>query len=1033
MYASVTESVDVLYNDINHRREFATLKNSEKTNTDNTFEFRAHQYFISRYVNPNTPHTRVLLKHGTGSGKTLSAIKIAEPFIAANRQVIVIGFDASKNRFKDDLIHYPELGYVEQEQIDELNRLESIAAVSHDPAIEKQAKDYKSRLMKRTKRYSFYGYQEFINKIFGINKTTTDNPEINFLLIQSFRGALIVCDEIHRTYNAYEMNNWGESIQFVLNLLGNDVYAVFMSATPLNNSNEIYDLLKLLSNPPTQMDDISIYMRMPFSQHGAIRDKVLAKTSIGHNVEHLSDSEIAQIIKGKISYLPVTGLSDMPARIIEGESITGIKYLKFIRCNMSPIHAAATHVLVDTNTNTEREMKTYYLRDIGFDLPTGITDIRTFASINSKESKEWFKERGIVPHVEIKKMTFSGEFMKRENIAKYSTKYAKLLDDIFVCKGKILIYHHRIQISGGLFIAEMLKTNGIIGEDDHENNETMCVLCHRPLGDLCHAKGRLKKHKQQGQQGLRPSDPLSPNVDLSLTTTIDAMPNENLVAIDCPFKAMRYVIIHSNIPDNITQKSLNRFNSIENTNGDKYKILIGSKKIQEGIDMKAIMYMFIMSVTSNIPSIIQVFGRAIRTGSHNNMPPENRVVRIRIYTSTYDSANHMPNGIEEENYLAKVNDYITIQHYEKILHENAIDAYIYDIEGKLNNVAIRDDLGSLPISMIPRTVELKHNTTYIALDYFRDEIATMTVILKRLLNRQRVWKLEDLWQTLIKQPGTPNPATFDKKNFAILLKGSKLSITIVGDILIYTFKAEVETYSRTKKTADIIYISNPKQFDKSAMNNDLMKSKCYDIIAFANYYERYTLLDHINLVKLIIADLVGTTFANRNNAGALSIDEQKTKKELDYKIKAYQYAFRYVTYGELKKVISYMNLPDNTIIGYKYNDRKMYVTEKLGWECVLSSDIEYNENNIIIGMYDANMKFKIREKKKTDIVDRRQAQTGAVCATRTKGFLAMICRKLQLKVDTNKMKNICDAIKEELLKREERQLNNEKWFYMMPE
>ena len=43
--------------------------------------FHSYQVFVQNFINIHTPYTRLLLKHSTGSGKTLSAIGIAMQFI----------------------------------------------------------------------------------------------------------------------------------------------------------------------------------------------------------------------------------------------------------------------------------------------------------------------------------------------------------------------------------------------------------------------------------------------------------------------------------------------------------------------------------------------------------------------------------------------------------------------------------------------------------------------------------------------------------------------------------------------------------------------------------------------------------------------------------------------------------------------------------------------------------------------------------------------------------------------------------------
>ena len=69
---------------------------------------------------------------------------------------------------------------------------------------------------------------------------------LNVQLLERFKNSLIICDEIHNTYNSLEKNNWGIAIQHILNY-HQSIRAVFLSATIINNyPSEIIDLLNLL-------------------------------------------------------------------------------------------------------------------------------------------------------------------------------------------------------------------------------------------------------------------------------------------------------------------------------------------------------------------------------------------------------------------------------------------------------------------------------------------------------------------------------------------------------------------------------------------------------------------------------------------------------------------------------------------------------------------------------------------------------------------------------------------------------------------
>ena len=143
--------------------------------------------------------------------------------------------------------------------------------------------------------------------------------QINKELLSKFRNSLIICDEIHNVYNSLDKNNWGVAIQYILDN-SPTTRAIFMSATPLNNSpTEIIDLLNLLLPK-----DNKLVKEEFFTQERELKPGALKK--------------ISEYCQGRVSFLRDVNPKYFPRRRILGEHISGIKYLKFIRCPMSKFH-----------------------------------------------------------------------------------------------------------------------------------------------------------------------------------------------------------------------------------------------------------------------------------------------------------------------------------------------------------------------------------------------------------------------------------------------------------------------------------------------------------------------------------------------------------------------------------------------------------------------------------------------------------------------------------------------------------------------
>ena len=75
-----------------------------QSSEETTFQLTPQQKFLKRFLSKNTGNTGILLFHGTGMGKTCSSLNIAENFLNAMRQkVLVICSEIIQQRFKDEI------------------------------------------------------------------------------------------------------------------------------------------------------------------------------------------------------------------------------------------------------------------------------------------------------------------------------------------------------------------------------------------------------------------------------------------------------------------------------------------------------------------------------------------------------------------------------------------------------------------------------------------------------------------------------------------------------------------------------------------------------------------------------------------------------------------------------------------------------------------------------------------------------------------------------------------------------------------
>ena len=248
-----------------------------------------HQLFVQNFLSIHTPYRKLLLFHAVGTGKTLSAWSAAKTFVNEFKKyskdeitpkIFIVGF--TEHLFKMEFTKWVELGFVNNNDINYLSDIKKQYGYQSPEYIKERASIY-ARLSDRKYNgfYKFYGYQELYNKLFikkdGFNMDIEDveidintmldyikdgKIEVNHELLETFENSLLICDEIHNTYNSDEINNYGICIMYITYFTKN-IKSMYMTATPLNNNaREIIDLMNLLSNninefiPADKYDDI---------------------------------------------------------------------------------------------------------------------------------------------------------------------------------------------------------------------------------------------------------------------------------------------------------------------------------------------------------------------------------------------------------------------------------------------------------------------------------------------------------------------------------------------------------------------------------------------------------------------------------------------------------------------------------------------------------------------------------------------------------------------------------------------------------
>jgi len=780
------------------------------------------------------------------SGKTLAAVSIANEFISvykrmyaaavtrigigrrhyveldrATPSVFVLGFSGAKGAFIRELLDFPEFGFISLSEHDQLVKLRQ-SAMSGLPDDMNTLREYTNMIKRRVQNkskdgfYKFFGYDEFVNRLFMTDKISLTDIEtdvnarirngekitlenaineliasgkiqVNQQLVSMFENSLMICDEIHNTYNKDMKNNRGVSIQYILDKVPS-VRFLSMSATPINNSpSEVVELINYLNDTKTQKSDM-------FANPRTLRDDALDK--------------ISKLTFGKVSFLQKVDLKYYPKREFVGKyvrvpvSVAGLQagdeipYIKFTECPMSEFHQHSymDHVARENPANPSEYFTIptdgYSIYDIAFPNPASDT-VGLFRSSDTKNKiqnalSEWRDSKLVYVKKIPSGVSLAGGFLRAENISTYSTKYRKMLDilnEIILSSAgnpdrvsKVMIYHNRVRMSGVLLIQEILRENGYLDEGTEPTDGTVCCVCGKRKIDHEPAVDSTTGNTAALAAG---------NTTGSTSNNTNATPAASVYGHK--FVPSRFIMVHSDIDRTTMEQSITKYNAPDNIHGMRYQILVGSKIMKESYNIKDTQHMILLSMPSDIPTFIQVIGRCVRTNSHSRLPQDQRKVDIHILVSVINSSYPHNSLISPElyRYIDKLNIYRVIQQIEREINKTTIDADIHrDIimspelmkqyfpNGSTVPV---DTLGNLyfePAYKLPVIKAQDLNlSTFTAYKHYNTEIRTIVYIIKRLFMREPVYTYDELFAAVKKPPigVEANPALFSEGNFVIAL------------------------------------------------------------------------------------------------------------------------------------------------------------------------------------------------------------------------------------------------------------------------
>lgn len=116
------------------------------------------------------------------------------------------------------------------------------------------------------------------------------------------------------------------------------------------------------------------------------------------------------------------------------------------------------------------------------------------------------------------------------------------------------------------------------------------------------------------------------------------------------------------------------FNNINNVNGSKIRLVLGSPSIKEGVSLLRVQQVHIIEPYWNFSRMRQIMGRAIRFCSHKDMPLEQQFVDVFIYLAVHPS---LKRSIDQYIIDMALNKEKINNSFEMALKESAIDCNLF--------------------------------------------------------------------------------------------------------------------------------------------------------------------------------------------------------------------------------------------------------------------------------------------------------------------------------------------------------------------
>jgi superfamily II DNA or RNA helicase len=590
------------------------LRNKLCNTAGTDYTLQSHQKFLRRVLSPDSPTRNLLMVHGTGVGKTCTAIQIAEEYILRpefqEKKVLVVAGPAVQSNFKTEIFDINRVSLDKTESLlsskqctgrrylDMLMRIESEPKQWNVPETRMRLGTLADRIIGEF--YEFIGYSTFgamINKKLLELKPADAEKWIH----ETFDNRLLIIDEAHNLREgSSEMKTVSTGLESLVKM-ADGLVLVLLTATPMYDSHEeiIFYMNLFLWNDRKQDKTKKI----------APAEYMLADGSIKPSKEQ----DFRDWVQTYVSYVkgenPFTFPFRLPAPETDGlpDPLTGFTGLelgpatrmKYLNVTASTLSGEQKKVLDGTHGKEGDEEARMALMIPTISILPGNKD---FGDVFRATGTQW---------------QYTGEpCLTPEALPGVSAKFVNVIKAIEASKGVVLVYSNYVERGSRLF-AMALEEHG-----------------YTPASGPPLLANPAFKGKSKGE----------------------------------------YMLLSSEVSTPQTNALLQLARSDKNVNGAKVRVIVTTPRISEGVNFRYVRQVHLLDPWWNMSRIEQVIGRALRTCSHQALPFEEQNCSVYLHVVRSDTEHEC---FDEYTYRTKVEEKgIKISKVRRILEESAMDCPI---------------------------------------------------------------------------------------------------------------------------------------------------------------------------------------------------------------------------------------------------------------------------------------------------------------------------------------------------------------------